>query len=51
MKHCENCHQYRECFDYDDWSGTVMDFCKCGLTGDLIDCSEAEHCEDYEPID
>lgn len=48
MKHCENCRYYKEDFEYDDYSGNTWDYCKCVLTNELIDCSEAEHCEDYE---
>ena len=48
MRHCEDCTYYREMFDYDDYSGEAFDFCKCVLTDELIDCSEAEHCKDYE---
>ena len=48
MRHCENCQYYYEGYDYDDWSGEVFDYCKCRRTDELIDCTEAEHCEDYE---
>lgn len=44
---CENCQYYKEDFEYDDFSEAVWDYCKCVLTNELIDCSEAEHCKDY----
>lgn len=47
MKSCIDCHHCKEDFDYDDFGNTV-EYCKCVITNDLIDCSEAEHCEDYE---
>lgn len=47
MKSCIDCHYCKEDFDYDDFGNTV-EYCQCVLTNDLIDCSEAEHCEDYE---
>ena len=46
MRSCEDCQYCKEDFDYDAMDNTI-EFCKCVLTGDLLDCSEAEHCEDY----
>lgn len=51
MIRCEYCRFYMEQFDYDDWSGEVFDYCKCARTDDLLDNTERESCEDYEPID
>lgn len=50
MVHCENCQYYKEGFDYDDWSGQIIDYCKCARTDDLLDTTERE-CKDYEPLD
>lgn len=45
MIHCENCRYYKEQFDIDDF-GQTFDYCKCGLTDDLLDDTERE-CADY----
>lgn len=47
MRHCEDCVYYKEDFDYDDFGNTI-EYCKCVLNNELIDCSEAENCKDYE---
>lgn len=49
MIHCENCKYYREDFDVDDF-GEIFDFCKCGLTDDLLDVTERKQCEDYTEV-
>ena len=50
MIHCENCQYYREDFDVDD-NGQIFDFCRCGVTYELLDITERESCEDYLPYD
>lgn len=50
MVHCENCQYYREGFEYDDYSGDIWDYCKCGLTDDLLDTTE-RNCADFEPCE
>lgn len=45
-KTCENCYYCKEDFDYDAMDNCI-EYHKCVLTNELIDCSEAEHCEDY----
>lgn len=48
MRNCENCQCCKEDFDYDDFGNTI-EYCKCVLTNELIDCSEAECCDSYNP--
>lgn len=49
MTHCEKCQYYEEGFDYDDWSGQIIEYCWCREHG-LLDTTERE-CKDYSPVD
>lgn len=48
--HCENCQYYREDFDVDD-NGNTFEFCRCGITDDLLDTTERDSCKDFLSFD
>lgn len=51
MRRCEKCLNFYAGFEVNEDTGAYFDYCKCELSGELLDCTEAEFCVDYEEAD